>query len=63
MAEGLSLRAWIGEGFSLSGIGLRRDHFPQGLDWGGLISSGLTIIVLSLDPGHLSMCTLSAGRV
>ena len=58
-----SLRAWIGEGLSLSANGGRRDHFCQVLDWDGPIPLGLNIDVLALDPGHVSMCTLSAGRV
>ena len=61
---------WLG---SLSGHGLGRDHLSKGLDWEGqsLFEAGLLIIgmgqsdmdVLSLDPGYLSLCTHSAGRV
>ena len=58
-----SLRAWCGAGPSLSRPGLGRDHLSSRQDYFGVGWDNLNMDVLSLDPGYLSLCTQSAGRV
>ena len=48
----ISLKAWIGAGPSLFEAGLLLFRMEQS-----------HMDVLSLDPGYLSLCTHSAGRV